>query len=155
MGHGLPIAVGIAFGAKLQNKKYRTYCIVGDGELQEGSAWEGIQFAVKHNLSNLTVIVDNNRLQAMDFLENVLTPKGIEDDIERKMSAFGFETQQCNGHDIAEIIHSLDNWKNSEKPKVLSANTIKGYGLKCMENIPKFHFRLPTEEEIKLGKRYE
>ena len=76
LGHGLPIAVGIAFGAKLQNKKYRVYCVVGDGEMQEGSMWEAIQFAVKHELSNLTIIVDNNGLQAMDFLENVLTVKG-------------------------------------------------------------------------------
>jgi len=158
LGHGLPMAVGIAFGAKLQNKSYRIYCIVGDGELQEGSMWEAIQFAVKHKLSNLTVIVDNNRLQAMDFLQDVLTENGVTDDIERKMSAFGFTVKTSDGHDISKITSILEEWKNDKnltRPQVLVANTIKGYGLKCMENIPKFHFRLPTEEELKMGNRYE
>ena len=159
LGHGLPIAVGLAFGAKLQNNRYRIYCVVGDGEMQEGSMWEAIQFAVKHKLSNLTVIVDNNRLQAMDFLENVLTLKGQIDDLQRKLEAFGCEVKSCNGHKIEEIVSICDNWNNNEKeslrPHVLIADTIKGYGLKCMENIPKFHFRLPTEEELRMGNRYE
>jgi len=158
LGHGLPIAVGIAFGARLQNKKYRIYCIVGDGELQEGSMWEAIQFASKHKLSNLTMIVDNNGLQAMDFVENILADKDNANELKRKLSAFGFEVEICDGHNIDEIIPILENWKNNgsiSKPQVLIANTTKGYGLKCMENIPKFHYRLPTEEELKMGNRYE
>lgn len=159
LGHGLPIAVGIAFGAKLQKKAYRVYCIVGDGEMQEGSCWEAVQFAVKHRLSNLTVIIDKNKLQAMDFLENILTIEGRKDDLEKKMEAFGFIVESCNGHDIDNIISVLEKWAgNQEKlnyPQVLVADTIKGYGLICMENIPKFHFRLPTEDELKMGKRYE
>ena len=155
LGHGLPMAVGIAFGAKLQNNRYRIYCVVGDGEMQEGSMWEAIQFAVKHELSNLTIIIDKNRLQAMDFLENVLTLKGRKDDLQRKLYAFGCEVKTCNGHKIEEIISICDNWNNHFKPQVLIANTIKGYGLKCMENIPKFHFRLPTEEELRMGNSYE
>ncbi|NUO09108.1 MAG: transketolase [Candidatus Brocadia sp.] len=159
LGHGLPIAVGIAFGAKLQNKSYRVYCIVGDGEMQEGSNWEAVQFAVKHKLSNLTVIIDNNTLQAMDFLENVLTLEGRKDDLQRKMQAFGFEAITCNGHNIQDIVSTLEKWKEGAKdispPQVLIANTIKGYGLLCMESVPKFHFRIPTEEELKMGNRYE
>ena len=159
LGHGLPIAVGIAFGAKLQNKTYRTYCVVGDGEMQEGSMWEAIQFAVKHNLSNLTKIIDNNKLQAMDFLENILTVEGRKDDLQKKLQVFGFEVKECDGHNIEEIVSVIEkwvrNWKNLLSPQILVANTIKGYGLKCMENVPKFHFRLPTEEELKMGKRYE
>jgi len=159
LGHGLPIAVGIAFGAKLQNKTYRVYCIVGDGEMQEGSNWEAVQFAVKHKLSNLTVILDKNTLQAMDFLENVLTVEGRKDDLQRKMKAFGFEVKPCNGHNIRSIISIIEKWIKMQKdlyvPQLLVANTIKGFGLKCMENIPKFHFRLPTEEELKMGSRYE
>ncbi len=158
LGHGLPIAVGIAFGGKMQGKAYRVYCIVGDGEMQEGSMWEAAQFAVKHKLSNLTVIIDNNRLQAMDFLENVLTPKEKDDDLYRKMEVFGFDVKTCNGHDIQEIICTIEHWKNNEKmieaPQCLIANTIKGYGLLAIENVPKFHYRIPTEEELKVGYRY-
>jgi len=159
LGHGLPVAVGIAYGAKLKNKKFRIYCIVGDGEMQEGSNWEAIQFAVKYKLSNLTVIIDANRLQAMDFLKDVLTPSDRENDLEIKMKAFGFETKSCNGHNISELISALDPWSKLNSidgaPQALIANTIKGYGLYCMENIPKFHFRLPTAEELRKGCRYE
>ena len=159
LGHGLPMAVGIAFGAKLQNKMYRVYCIVGDGEMQEGSNWEAIQFAVKHKLSNLTVIIDHNTLQAMDFLKNVLTVEERRDDLQRKMKAFGFEVNTCDGHDIKRIIFIIEKWiKNQNNlfaPQVLIANTIKGYGLNCMENVPKFHFRIPTADELKMGNCYE
>jgi len=157
LGHGLPVAVGIAFGAKLQNKNYQVYCLVGDGEMQEGSMWEAIQFATKHNLSNLTLIIDNNRLQAMDFIDNVLVKKNDENSFERKLSAFGFETVICNGHDIKEIEQAIKtvNKNCNNRPKAIIAKTIKGYGLLCMENIPKFHYRMPTEEEFKMGNRYE
>lgn len=159
LGHGLPIAAGIAFGAKLQKKTYKIYCIVGDGEMQEGSNWEAIQFAVKHKLSNLTVIVDHNTLQAMDFIENVLTVKGRKNDLQIKMKAFGFKVKTCNGHNINRIVSVIKKWKEDHKhldaPQVLVANTIKGYGLLCMENVPKFHFCIPTENEIRIGNRYE
>lgn len=157
LGHGLPVAVGIAFGAKLQNKNYRVYCLVGDGEMQEGSMWEAVQFAAKHKLSNLTLIVDNNGLQAMDFLENILTSEGRKDDLERKLDAFGFTAKTCDGHNIESLAETLNNWKTSEtdKPRALIAKTVKGYGLLCMENVPKFHFRMPTQEELSKGCRYE
>ncbi len=159
LGHGLPIAVGIAFGAKLLNNKYRVYCVVGDGEMQEGSMWEAVQFAVKHELSNLTIIIDNNGLQAMDYLEDVMTPKGRKDDLHQKFGAFGCEVVTCDGHNIEDVVSVIDSWIKGEKrisrPQTLIANTIKGYGLACMENIPKFHFRLPTDEELRMGNRYE
>jgi transketolase len=159
LGHGLPMAVGIAFGAKLQKKTYRVYCVVGDGEMQEGSMWEAIQFAVKHELSNLTIIVDNNGLQAMDTLEDVLTIVGRKSDLQEKMGAFGCEVVTCDGHNIEEIIFSLEKRENDSntlsRPHALVAKTVKGYGLKCMENISKFHFRLPTEKELGMGNRYE
>ncbi len=158
LGHGLPIAVGIAFGAKLQSKPYRVYCIVGDGEMQEGSNWEAIQFAVKHRLSNFTLIIDANKLQAMDTLEKVMTLEGRKDDLQKKMRAFGFEVKTCNGHRIGSIISAIEKWTNGKRklamPQVLVAKTVKGYGLLCMENVPKFHFRLPTEEEMEIGNRY-
>lgn len=159
LGHGLPMAVGIAFGTKLQKKPYRTYCIVGDGEMQEGSCWEAIQFAVKQKLSNLTIIIDHNKLQAMDFLENIMTIEGRKIDLQRKLKAFGLIVKTCNGHNPKEILAIIKKWiKNQAKfdyPQVLVANTIKGYGLLCMENVPKFHFRVPTEDELKIGRRYD
>ncbi len=159
LGHGLPMAVGIAFGAKLQKKNYRVFCVLGDGEMQEGSNWEAIQFAVKHKLSNLIAIIDHNTLQAMDFLENILTLEGRKDDLQKKLRGFGFEVNICAGHNIKNIIAVIEKWMKNQKnltpPQALIANTIKGYGLKCMENIPKFHFRLPTEDEKKMGNRYE
>jgi len=155
LGHGLPVAAGIAFGAKLQGKDYMTYCIAGDGEMQEGSNWEAIQFAVKHKLSGLVLIIDNNGLQAMDFLENILTPKDRKDHLKEKLEAFGFLTENCDGHNIGNMVNILETWKNkpdgSDMPKALIADTIKGCGLKCMENIPKFHFRIPTEDELLEG----
>jgi len=159
LGHGLPMAAGMAFGAKLQKKGYRVYCIVGDGEMQEGSNWESIQFAVKYELTNLTVIVDHNKLQAMDYLDDVLTIKGRKDDLQKKFRAFGFATGSCRGHHIREMASSIQRiiglGKARKKPQVIIADTIKGYGLLCMENIPKFHFRLPSGDELKMGTRYE
>ena len=156
LGHGLPMAVGMAFGAKLQNKSFKVYAVVGDGEMQEGSNWEALQIAAKHQLDNLIIIIDHNRLQAMDFLDNVLTIKGRENDLYDKMIAFGCDVKKCNGHDPKDIIHVIENWSiKNLAPKVLIAETIKGYGLHCMENVAKFHFRLPTEEEIKMGNRYD
>ena len=155
LGHGLPIATGIAFGAKLQNKKFRVYCNVGDGEMQEGSNWEAAQVAVKHRLSNLTVIVDNNKLQAMDFLDNILTLKGRTDDIKRKFMAFGFKAALCDGHSAVHVAKALKRIAaGGNSPQVLIADTVKGYGLTCMENVPKFHFRLPTEKELGMGRHH-
>jgi transketolase len=157
LGHGLPMAVGLAFGARLLKTHWRTYCVVGDGEMQEGSMWEALQFAVKHSLDNLTVIVDNNGLQAMDFLENVLTPTAAKDDLQKKCTAFGCRTYSCNGHDTEELRRIIASCASDcqGKPQVIIAETVKGYGILCMENIPKFHFRLPSESELARGTRYE
>ena len=155
LGHGLPIAVGLAFGAKIQKKKYHTFCIVGDGELQEGSTWETLQFAVKHEVQNLTIIVDRNCLQAMDFIINILDRDRT--DLIRRFKGFGLSPVVSPGHNINRLINCINTAKASlaKKPKVIIAETIKGYGLKCMENVPKFHFRIPSDEELAMGKTYE
>jgi len=156
LGHGLPVAAGIAFGAKLQNKNFKTYCLAGDGEMQEGSMWEAVNFAAKHKLSNLTLIIDNNGLQAMDYTTNVLVDEKNKTHFEKKLEAFGWQVACCDGHDVDEIISVLDRLdKTQNAPKALIANTIKGYGLLCMENVPKFHYRMPTEQEFNMGCRYE
>jgi transketolase len=153
LGHGLPIAVGAAFGAKLQGRKHTVYCVVGDGELQEGSNWEALQFAAKHELSNLVIVVDANTLQAMDFLVDVLSPKDRPDHLRDKLKAFGAEVRSCAGHDMARLLEGFAGLRSQRKPRALIARTVKGYGLRCMENVAKFHFRLPTPEELDLGGR--
>jgi len=139
LGHGLPIAVGITWGLKLQGKQGRVFCLMGDGETQEGSTWEAIQFAHHHELSNLTIIVDRNRLQAMDSVYNIMD------------HSFLCLSHFClfNGHDFKDIKEGFALNKRHQ-PNCLSFNTIKGKGLKCAENIPAFHFRLPSDEELKL-----
>jgi transketolase len=155
LGHGLPIASGIALGAKLQHRKYYTYCIIGDGEMQEGTTWEAMQFAVKNKIDNLTVIIDDNRLQAMDFIVNVLD-RGIKDKL-NKLKGFGLSPIVCDGHSTVKLAGCIRSLRHQRQgvPKVIIARTIKGYGLKCMENVPKFHFRIPTVEEILIGRSYE
>jgi len=154
LGHGLPIAVGEAFGAKLQKKSFHTFCVIGDGEMQEGTTWEAIQFAVKHEVSNLTIIIDDNRLQAMDFIINVLD-RDVKDKV-KKLKGFGLAPAVCNGHDAAKLARLIKPAvkPSSKLPRVIIAETVKGFGLKCMENIPRFHFRTPTPEELKLGRSY-
>jgi transketolase len=148
LGHGLPIAAGIAFGLRRREMESFVFCLTGDGELQEGSNWEALQFAVKHNLGRLITIVDRNRLQAMDFIENIMdkTP----DDIKRRFEGFGLEVFSCDGHDVLKIIETLKTMRTSKPdvPKVLIAETVKGKGFKCMKNVPKFHYRAPTKEEL-------
>jgi transketolase len=150
LGHGLPIACGVAFGAHVQKKDYYTFCIVGDGELQEGSSWEAINLAVKHRLNNLIIIIDSNQLQAMDFIVHILDRE--EKDLIRRLKGFGLFPVACPGHDMPKLVSCIEDAKKSDVkvPKVIIAETIKGYGLKCMENIPKFHFRIPTDDELQM-----
>jgi len=155
LGHGLPIAVGLALGAQIQKKKYLTYCIVGDGELQEGSTWEALQFAVKHEVGNLIVIVDRNRLQAMDFIVNILDRE--KNDMINRLKGFNVTPVVCPGHDMVKLVKSIKKVKSSLEsgPRVIIAETIKGYGLKCMENVPRFHFRIPGCRNIFHGANSE
>jgi len=154
LGHGLPMAAGIAFGAKLQKQAYLTYCIVGDGEMQEGSNWEALQFAAKYNLDNLIIVIDCNGLQAMDYLTDVLTLEDSITELEKKCQAFGTQVVRCNGHDLSELLAAFKKSRQGA-PLTVLAKTIKGYGVKAMENIPKFHFRIPTHQELNMGVRYE
>jgi transketolase len=148
LGHGLPMAVGVAFASRLQRKHNHIFCVVGDGEMQEGSTWEAIQFAVKHELGNLTIIIDNNRLQAMDFIVNVLDKTPF--DKINKLRGFGLKPEIHCGHDTVRLAIVLKKTKKimPNLPKVVIARTIKGFGVKCMENVPKFHFRVPNKKEL-------
>jgi transketolase len=113
-----------------------------------------LQFAVKHEIKNLTIIIDSNKLQAMDFITDVLD-KEADDNIKR-IQGFGLSPVVCPGHDAVRLADLLRKAKASSdnKPSVIIAKTVKGFGLKCMENVPKFHFRIPTDDELSMGKSY-
>lgn len=154
LGHGLPIATGLAFGAKLQGKTYHTFCLLGDAEMEEGTTWEAIQFAVKHNLKNLILLIDKNGLAAMDYIINIMDKD--KNDLNKKLEGFGLSPIICPGHDTVKLANCIKTVKEAkeDRPQVIVAETIKGYGLKCMENVAKFHFRLPDENDMQAGKSY-
>ena len=134
LGHGLPIAVGIAFGKKLAGQKGQVYCIVGDGEMNEGPMWEALLFAGHHQLANLTVIVDANGFQAMGTIDEVLKMEPFCD----KFTSFGFRAMTCDGHSLAELKKSFE--VNSHLPKAIVARTIKGKGVSFMEHKNEWHY---------------
>jgi transketolase len=141
LGQGLPIGTGIAFGKKLQGLLGHVFVIVGDGEMQEGSNWEALSFIAHHNLRNITVIVDNNGLQAIDRVQNVL-----RHDLVRRFEGWGFKPVECNGHDYDWLKATLVT-----RPQIVIAHTLKGKGFACMEGLSKFHYRIPTKEEVADG----
>jgi transketolase len=143
LGHGLSFGLGIALAGKLDSRDYHVYVILGDGECEEGSIWEAAMSAAHFKLDNLTVIVDHNKLQAMDRIENILdiTPLG------EKWRAFGWQVEEVDGHDMDQLLAAFDV-PSSGKPKAIIAHTIKGKGVSFMENVPLWHFRFPNEEEL-------
>ena len=143
LGHGLSFAIGIAYANKADNKKSHVYVILGDGECQEGSIWEGALSAPTLELDNLTVIVDHNKLQAMDNLENIVRMKPFAD----KWRAFGWNVVEIDGHDCEQIKEAL-LIRQLGKPTLVIANTVKGKGVSFMENAPIWHYRMPNEQEL-------
>lgn len=146
LGHGLSIGAGLAWGAKLSNRKYKTYVIIGDGESQEGSIWEAMMFAAHRKLDNLVCIVDRNKLGSEDFTKDSCSLENFF----AKWQAFGWHVKEINGHSFSEIFDALSQKKNEhhDKPLVVIANTIKCKGISCLENKPKAHHTLPAGDEI-------
>ncbi|MCA9836247.1 MAG: transketolase [Trueperaceae bacterium] len=145
LGHGLPVAVGTAIGAKLGKQSWRTYVLTGDGELQEGSNWEAAMLAGHRGLDNLTVIIDRNRLQQGDWVEATNNLEPLAD----KWRAFGWSVSEIDGHDydaLLETFHSLPLEKG--KPSCIVAHTHKGNGISFMQDHPGWHHRVPTEAEL-------
>ena len=148
LGHGFPISVGIALAAKIKKQKHKVYTIVGHGEINEGSVWEAALLASKHNLSNLKVLVDYNKIQSYDFVKDVSKLEPIVD----KWRSFGFDVSEVNGHDIKELKKNLELFINNSnsKPSVTICHTIKGKGFYFAENNPEWHYRRSfSKEEIK------
>lgn len=143
LGHGLSFAIGIAYANKVDHRDSHVYVVLGDGECQEGSIWEGALSAPTLELDNLTVIVDHNKLQAMDDLESIVRMQPFAD----KWRAFGWNVLEIDGHDYIEIKEALLARKEG-KPTLVVANTIKGKGVSFMENVPIWHYRMPNEPEL-------
>lgn len=147
LGHGLLYAVGIAMAGKIDEQDYHVFTVLGDGECQEGSIWEAALFAAQHKLNNLTVIIDYNKLQAMDHLENIIKMEPFVD----KWRAFGWDVTEVDGHDMEGLLRTLSKTKKSVGlPNLVIAHTIKGKGVSFMENMPLWHYRLPNTEEMKI-----
>lgn len=144
LGQGLSVANGMAIAGKIDKKSYRVYCILGDGELEEGQIWEAAMAANKYKLDNLCVIVDNNNLQIDGTIEEVMSSYPIDE----KFRSFGFEIIKINGHDIDEILKAFEVAKNIKgKPTCIIAKTIKGKGISFMENQVGWHGKAPNEEQ--------
>ena len=150
LGQGLSAANGMALSSKLDSRGYRVYCILGDGELQEGQVWEAAMTAEKYQLDNLCVIVDANELQLTDSTMNV---KGINyNDIEQKFRAFGFQTVVIDGHNIESIIRALTIAEMTKgKPTAIICKTIKGKGVSFMENQVDWHGKAPNDKEYEMA----
>ncbi|SFR04998.1 transketolase [Poseidonocella sedimentorum] len=146
LGHGFPIAVGIALAAKLDGSDRRTFVLTGDGEQQEGSNWEAAMVAAHNGLSNLTLIVDRNHLQqgAPTAETTALDP------LDAKYAAFGWEVHEVDGHDPAALLARLGA-PGTDRPRAIIAQTVKGKGVSFMENLAKWHHGVPSDEEFAIA----
>ncbi len=146
LGQGLSSANGMAIAGKLDNKEYRVYCILGDGEIEEGQIWEAAMASNKYKLDNLCVIVDNNNLQIDGTIEEVMSSYPIDE----KFRSFGFQIINIDGHNIQEIIDAFDVARNiKDKPTCIIAKTVKGKGVSFMEDKAEWHGKSPNEEQYR------
>ncbi|MCI8375301.1 MAG: transketolase [Lachnospiraceae bacterium] len=144
LGHGLPVCVGMALAGKMDERDYRVYTVMGDGELAEGSVWEGVMAAHQYKLDNLCAVVDRNRLQISGCTEDVMA----HDSQEERWSAFGWHVISVNGNDYRELKAAFDEAKTVKgAPTVIIANTVKGCGSSVMENKAGWHHKVPNAEE--------
>lgn len=144
LGQGLSVANGMAICSQIDNLGYRVYCLVGDGELEEGQIWEAAMTSSKYKLDNLCLIVDYNHLQIDGNIEEV---KGLNK-IKEKFESFGFNTITINGHNVKEIIKAFEDAKLVKiMPTVIIANTVKGKGISFMENKAEWHGKAPNDKE--------
>lgn len=145
LGQGLSVAVGMALAAKRDNKSYRVFSMVGDGESDEGQIWEAVETAAKYNLDNLVIFLDRNRLQNDGTCAEVM-PNG---DLVAKFAAFGCQTWEIDGHNMNEILDALEAVRadQSGKPKCIVAHTVKGKGVSFMENVVQWHGMAPNDEQ--------
>jgi transketolase len=148
LGQGLSIAVGIALAGRLNNKSFRTFCIMGDGEQQEGQIWEAAMEAAHYKLDHLVGIIDNNRLQIDGPVSEVM---GV-DPLEEKYASFGWRVVRIDGHDMKQVVDALSTPRDgSGRPLLILADTVKGKGVSFMENVAGWHGKAPNREEMLKG----
>ena len=150
LGHGLSVGVGMALAGKRQGKSYRVYVVLGDGELAEGSVWEGAMAAGHYKLDNLCAVVDRNRLQISGNTEEVMAQDSQDD----RWAAFGWHTLHAQGNDVVDLERAFQEAEAFRgKPTVILADTVKGCGVSFMENQAGWHHRVPTQEEYERAKQ--
>jgi transketolase len=148
LGHGLSFGVGKALAGKKQNSNWRTFVVLSDGEMDEGSNWEALMFASHHNLKNLTAIIDYNKLQSLDTVAATLNLEPLCE----KIRAFGAHVIEVDGHDHAALNNAL-SIQSGYKPIVIIAHTVKGKGVSFMENRVEWHYKSPNAEEMSIALR--
>src|SRR4051794_6102079 len=146
LGHGFPVGVGCALAAKLRGLDYRTFVVLGDGELQEGSNWEAAMTAAHYGLDNLTAVVDRNRLQQGSTTADTKELEPLPD----KWAAFGFEVRVIDGHDYAQLLAAFEP-STTGKPVAVIANTIKGKGISFMEDRVEWHHKVPSADQVQIA----
>lgn len=146
LGHGLPVASGIALANKIKKKDIKTFVLLSDGELDEGSNWEAILFSAHHKLKNLVVIVDYNKIQSLDVVKKTINLEPISN----KFRSFGCKVKSISGHNFDQIVKAINS--KTSKPLVIIANTTKGKGVKFMENSVLWHYK-PLNKENYLKAR--
>ncbi|MBP2198738.1 transketolase [Pantoea cypripedii] len=147
LGHGLPVAVGIALAAKKDNNPRKIFVVTGDGELAEGSNWEAALAAAHYGLDNLIIINDKNKLQLAGATRDIMNT----DPLAAKWQAFGLNVTECQGNDMHSVVSTLESLPANGKPNVIIANTEKGYGVSFIQGKPEWHHRVPKGDEIKLA----
>lgn len=146
LGQGLSVANGMAMASKINKDGFRVYCLLGDGEIEEGQIWEAAMTSAHYKLDNLCVIIDNNNLQIDGEIENVMNPYPIDE----KFKSFNFEVITINGHDVKDIVEAFNKARQIKgKPTVIIAKTIKGKGVSFMENQADWHGKTLNEEQYK------
>lgn len=150
LGHGLPVCVGMVLACRMDGKSNRVYTVMGDGELAEGSVWEGVMAASQYKLDNLCAVVDRNRLQISGNTEDVMG----QDDLQTRFEAFGWNVIQAEGNDIDALNEAFEEAKKCKgRPTVIIANTTKGFGGgELIENKAGWHHKVPTDEEYQIIK---
>lgn len=143
LGQGLSIACGIAAGLKLDKNPANVFCLMGDGELQEGSVWEALMNGAHRKLNKLIAIIDRNKLQIDGCTENIKTL----DNLAEKIKAFNWDVIEIDGHNLDEIYNAIEKAKSSENPTAIIANTVKGKGVSFMENNAGWHGKAPNKED--------
>lgn len=150
LGHGLPIATGMAYGAKLDNRGHKIFALMSDGECDEGSNWEAIMFASHHKLDNLVAIIDYNKIQSLDQVSNTLALEPFAD----KWKSFGWEVMELDGHNYEQMQNIFSNLPlKSDHPTCIIAHTIKGKGVSFMEDSVLWHYRSAQGEEFSAAQK--